>query len=163
MSDRKLTASWCLDIRKTPDDYSTILGQFADELFGTWEGNLPRFLKVEMEPIDLWLEWARDVRPMDYRTDDPTYLEDLGRFIKKNPRRVPPLVRKGREAWDGRHRALAAEQVGVRKLPAIDLNDWLNGQNEKACGSLAPGYLPRRKIDKRSWTEVSLLVWGSRT
>lgn len=100
--------------------------------------NYPYFFDV-LEEYGARTEGLVEVRWQPFKDfDDPAVLSDNEEeaeneqefidYVASRMRAgvdVPPLVRWGGEHFDGRHRASAARQLGIRRAPTIDLEDLL--------------------------------------
>lgn len=93
----------------------------------------PYFLETLAEhsaPAEAVVRWGSTRAWTEYliEADDEEQAEDVAAFIRSVAQRiaddedVPPLVRgRGGEIIDGRHRAFAAESIGLRRAPIIVL------------------------------------------
>ena len=109
-----------IDLRDLPPDMQTLLAQFFEEYFQDSNVELPQKLKLYLAPvIPLWHQIRNEV--WDYR--GPGHVAN---FIKSMWRgeSISPIIVRGDQFYDGRHRLWAAKTLDIEVLEAIDLNDY---------------------------------------
>ena len=126
-------------ITNLPYDFRVLLAQYAEE-FGIELPKMVRTYLVRVAPFaaEVRAELERTGGWEDGRGDedieDPVerewqYTRRLGRAMKSTPNAVAPLLLGGPRTilspgdaslWDGRHRVIAAEELGIEKWPALD-------------------------------------------
>lgn len=126
-----------------PSDYQDLLAQYADQE-GLTLPEIVRPRRVAVKPFadEVRAELARTAGWEDGRGDerieDPVereeqYTRDLGRAMRARPASVAPLLLGGPRTilspgkaslWDGRHRVIAADDLGIATWPAIDIRDF---------------------------------------
>lgn len=82
-----------------------------------------------MPDYDKWLYYARNVKPFfkNYTITPQEYFANLKNALLSSEKLVPIIVfyshfNNGNELYEGRHRALAAEDIGMQKIPIISIN-----------------------------------------
>lgn len=104
--------------RKKPETVD--LERFRDyagffESFEQYGVKLPREAVVRWEPLKPYLQ------PFSDELDEaPDFIEWV-EFYMKGGGDVPPLLVRGDELFDGRHRAWAAWNIGLRRAPVLDI------------------------------------------
>jgi len=95
--------------------------RFADypnffDSFMQYEGVImPTDAKVEWKPIKPYL-----VGFNDEQDEDPDFIADVSQMIAAGDD-VPPILTLLGKLFDGRHRAWAARDAGLKKVPVVDL------------------------------------------
>ena len=85
---------------------------------------VPRYVTVRYEPLKKFLQ------PLDGdEEEEQEFVTSVADRIKAGED-VPPLVRDGDEIFDGRHRAWAAHQLGMKVAPVIDVGPFWKRKNQ---------------------------------
>lgn len=124
-------------------DFQVLLAQYAEEHSLTVPKVLrPRLVAVrplaeevraENERTGGWEDGRGDEDIADPVAREDQYTRDLGQSMLSDPSSVPPLLLGGPRTilspgkaslWDGRHRVVAADDLGIARWPAIDLRDF---------------------------------------
>lgn len=111
---------------------------------GTWYGNEDYIARggriVAMSPD----EYLSQVRPLDIDEVSRDNIDDLKNHIKSG-RELDPLAiyEDGKE--DGRHRAVAAKELGISEVPVIDFRPDISYERKKKAG---PVKVPKVKLPK---------------
>lgn len=79
---------------------------------------VPRHVTVTWMPVSLFL------LPLDGDPEEEeAFIESVALKIKMGDPVPPVLIDQG-ELFDGRHRAWAAEKIGLRKVPVVDITKF---------------------------------------
>lgn len=79
---------------------------------------VPKVVPVRWEPTKGFLE-ALEADP----EEESRFIEHLS-FLIAEGQDVPPIVRDGQELFDGRHRAWAAHDLGIKLAPVMDVSPY---------------------------------------
>lgn len=96
---------------------------FHDALDQYADLKVPRYVTVRYEPLKKFLQ------PLDGDPDEEQAFVGSVAARIENGEDVPPLVRDGDEIFDGRHRAWAAHQLGMKVAPVIDVAPFWTKKN----------------------------------
>jgi hypothetical protein len=83
-------------------------------------GELPERVTVRWEPYADFTKYAIDAGSEEEAEEEQAFIDHLAERIERGDD-VPPLVRSKGEIWDGRHRAFAAQQLGMPLAPVLEL------------------------------------------
>jgi len=81
---------------------------------------LPERAAVSWRPYDAFTQYLIEADDEDQAQEIESFIDDVADMIRRGED-VPPLVVDGAEIVDGRHRAFAAERLGLELAPVIDL------------------------------------------
>jgi hypothetical protein len=96
------------------EDYPYFLDSFMQ-----YEGVvMPALVDVTWQPIKPYLHTFDDDTE-----ENPEFIEDVSNMIKRGED-VPPLLVLDGKLFDGRHRAWAAKDAGLKRAPVVDITPY---------------------------------------
>ncbi len=107
-----------VNLRERFGDYPFFL-----ESFEQYEGvNLPDIVEVTWVPIKDVLE-TLEASGEDEEAQHDEFIDYVEGIMRAGEDIPPVIIHKG-SVFDGRHRSWAADQIGLKKAPAVDITEY---------------------------------------